>query len=229
MTYKIVELFNSIEGEGIRAGKTATFIRLAGCNLRCTYCDTTYAFDVNAPTITEMTADEILEKVETAGYERVTLTGGEPLCTPGVEALIYQLLSNEIEVNIETNGSVDTAPLLNYLTVQKGLFVSDDLIFTMDYKLPSSGQTQHMHIPNYDMLDSCDVLKFVVGSEEDVSAMLAFLQTLKSRPNIYIGAVYGQYDLQKLVQHQLTQPLLIDATLQLQLHKIIWDPSATGV
>ena len=102
---KIVEIFDSIDGEGIRTGQPATFIRLAGCNLRCSYCDTAYAlFGEDEPCVyEEMTVDEVVKKVN-PNYRRVTLTGGEPLISPEAAELVTRLIENGVEVNIETNG-----------------------------------------------------------------------------------------------------------------------------
>ena len=94
---KVIEIFKSIDGEGIRAGYPVTFIRLGGCNLQCSYCDTSYAWKDNY-TYTEMTPEEIYDKVYRMGYQRITLTGGEPLIHTGVAQLINELTSHEFEV-----------------------------------------------------------------------------------------------------------------------------------
>jgi len=223
--YDIVEIFASIEGEGKRAGALATFIRLAGCNLRCTYCDTTYAMEGNYQT---QTIEEILSQVKKSGFSRVTLTGGEPLTAPAVEVLIHQLLDQGNEVNIETNGSIDIAFVFDYLQ-NKQYNPANNLFFTMDYKLPSSGVTGNMLMSNYTKLRPWDVLKFVVGSQQDIEYMINILRNLTSTPQIYIGAVYEKYDYKDLVSTILKTPELKNAKLQLQLHKIIWDPNERGV
>jgi len=225
MTYDVVEIFDSIEGEGKRAGQPATFIRLAGCNLRCSYCDTAYALENDYRV---MPMQDILTHVKTRGINCITLTGGEPLTAPNVDALIYQLLIQGSEVNIETNGSIDINFLLDYTQSMK-YDPAAKLFFTMDYKLPSSGETEKMHLPNYDKLRPWDVLKFVVGSNEDASHMVDFLKKTKTKAQIYIGAVYGAYDLKKLVALMLENHILHNAKLQLQYHKIIWDANERGV
>ena len=220
---RVVEIFDSIDGEGIRAGQTATFIRLAGCNLRCSYCDTAYALygeDVKCE-YTEMTPDEIADKVK---FSRVTLTGGEPLIHAGVKTLIDLLLSREIEVNIETNGAADISD-----------FVTDDenLFFTIDYKLPSSGECEKMLWSNFLKLKPRDVVKFVIGSDEDIEKMREIILKLKSElselPHIFAGVVFGQYKPAELVNRIISDEALHDMRLQLQIHKVICNPDERGV
>ena len=225
MHYKVVEIFDSIEGEGKRAGRTATFVRFAGCNLNCTYCDTAYA---NGNDYQLMSSDDIINRIKKRNFMRVTLTGGEPLAVPEIEVLIFRLTTIGIEVNIETNGSIDISTVLDYFQ-SKAYDPDMQLFFTMDYKLPSSGMTDNMLPGNFTKLRPWDVLKFVVGSEDDMLHMINYVSKLTSRPQIYIGAVYGSYSLQKIVDAMLNEPVLKNTNLQLQLHKIIWDPNERGV
>lgn len=225
---KIVEIFNSIDGEGIRTGQPATFIRLAGCNLRCSYCDTVYSlFGEETPCeYTEMTIEEVISRVN-RNYSRITLTGGEPLIHKDSAELVRRLLETDCEVNIETNGAVDIMEFLNKIPD------TDRLFFTIDYKLPSSGMTDKMIWNNFLNLRSCDVIKFVVGSDEDINLTIDIVRQLKqvykNMPHIFIGAVYGMYDAQKLVEIILKEPVLSDARFQIQLHKVIWNPDERGV
>ena len=111
MTIPIIEIFNSIEGEGVRAGKLCTFIRTAGCNLRCSFCDTTYSYNGG----TQMTIQQIIDEVKNFDCELITLTGGEPLLHVQVrQFLIPALLEEGFEVNIETNGSIDLSQIDRY-------------------------------------------------------------------------------------------------------------------
>lgn len=225
---KIIEIFDSIDGEGIRTGQAATFIRLAGCNLRCSYCDTVYSlFGEETPCeYTEMTIEEIVEKVN-KNYMRITLTGGEPLVHRDSAELVNRLLEIGCEVNIETNGAVDIVEFLS--RVKK----SDKLFFTIDYKLPSSGMQERMIWDNFLNLRAYDVIKFVVGSDEDIQLTIAIVERLKQHyeqmPHVFIGAVYGMYEAQKLVDIMLKEKILSDARFQIQLHKVIWDPEERGV
>lgn len=210
--YKVVEIFDSIDGEGKRTGQPVSFIRLAGCNLRCTYCDTLYAlFGEEKPCeYREMTVDEILARVN-GRYRRVTLTGGEPLIEPNVGTLIKALSDEGYEVNIETNGACDIKP---YTDIK-------NTFFTIDYKLPSSGMADRMIWDNYLMLEQKDVIKFVVGSEEDAECMIDVVRRLKPKAAVYIGAVYGKYDTKRLAKLIMKTPELSDAKIQIQLHKVI--------
>lgn len=204
------EIFTSIEGEGKRAGELAAFIRLTGCNLRCTYCDTAYAFEEGR----EMTVQEILAQVgEACG--KVTLTGGEPLCQ-NVHELLHALGAHE--VNIETNGSVDLEPYRKY----------DHVFFTVDYKSPSSGMEKSMLAKNFGSLRTRDVLKFVVGSREDLEAAQAVCRQYKPDCHIFVSPVYGEIEPADIVAF-MKENLLMDWRLQLQLHKYIWDPRERGV
>lgn len=225
---KVVEIFDSIDGEGIRAGQTATFIRLAGCNLRCSYCDTLYAlFGEDEPCeYTEMTVDEVLTKVNMT-FKRVTLTGGEPLICEESAELVRRLLSEGVEVNIETNGAADIAEFSAKLGDTSNMF------YTIDYKLPSSGMEDKMLWTNFESLRPCDVVKFVVGSDEDVDVMKSVVEKLSGlydeMPHIYAGVVFGKYEPQKLVSDIMNEPVLKDIVFQLQIHKIIWNPEERGV
>jgi 7-carboxy-7-deazaguanine synthase len=225
---KIVEIFDSIDGEGIRTGQTATFIRLAGCNLRCSYCDTLYAlFGEDEPCeYTEMSINEIIQRVNKA-YKRVTLTGGEPLLHLESAELVNRLLSEGFQVNIETNGAVDITEFSTKISDTANMF------YTIDYKLPSSDMSDRMIWRNFENLRPCDVVKFVVGSDEDVNMMKAVMDRLTERyeimPHIYAGVVFGKYSPQDLIDNIMTKPILKDVVFQLQIHKVIWDPNERGV
>lgn len=222
---KVVEIFDSIDGEGIRTGQPCTFIRLAGCNLRCSYCDTLYAlFGEEVPCeYTEMTVAEIAERVNSS-FKRITLTGGEPLIHKDANILIDTLLEKGYEINIETNGAADICGF------RKG---HENLFFTIDYKLPSSGMEDKMIWDNFVSLEPCDVIKFVVGSDEDLSVMIDVMKKIspiyEKMPHIFAGVVYGEYEPLKLIDAIMNEPALKDVRYQIQLHKQIWDPDERGV
>ena len=147
---KIVELFKSIEGEGIRTGKVCTFIRSFGCNCVCTYCDSHYAIDGKfSKDYPNMTIEEIVNKCKEFKTPYVTFTGGEPLIQPQAVELVQELLDNGFEVNIETNGSVDIKPFKQKLLTSTSSYSHDKLIFTIDYKSLSSGVNDRMLPENF--------------------------------------------------------------------------------
>jgi len=212
------EIFYSIDGEGLRTGELAVFIRLAGCNLNCSYCDTKYA--IKGYLGTKMIIEEILNEVKKYNCRNITLTGGEPLIHFRVKELIDELINNNYKVNIETNGAVDITPYL------------DKCLITMDYKLPSSGMEQHMILDNLEKLTENDVLKFVT-EESDFETIKRILTDYKIKSYVYISPIFGKIEPERIVDFmkQLNE-LGINMEkirVQVQLHKVIWDPEKRGV
>lgn len=226
----ISEIFDSIEGEGIRAGQLCTFIRVVGCNLRCSYCDSMYAVEPDKYSSTrqkEMSLSEILSYVN-RDYMRVTLTGGEPLLFPDSVKLVNRLCDMGCEVNIETNGACDVVGFRNLIRNPEKLF------FTVDFKLPSSGEMYSMRLSNFDNLRKTDVLKFVIGSEEDLEIAVSLAHNAvrkygENAPYIYCGVVFGWFELRDVIAEFMKDATLSDVRFQIQMHKIIWDPDARGV
>lgn len=215
MTIPIIEIFNSIEGEGKRAGKLCTFIRTAGCNLRCSFCDTTYSYEGG----TQMSVEQIIKQVKDLGCRLITLTGGEPLLHKEVkEQLLPALVKEDYDVNIETNGSI----YIGNVALMPNVFI------TMDWKSPSSGMLAQMCSDNLMLLTERDVLKFVVGSQEDLQAMLTILNGYNINARIYVSPVFGKIQMSDIVQF-MKDNKLFNVHLQCQLHKIIWDPEERGV
>lgn len=216
---KVVEIFNSIDGEGKRAGLPTTFIRLYGCNLNCSYCDTRYGCEGN--NYTDMTIYQIINLVNEIGCKSVTITGGEPLIHVGIKDLIGELLKLGFWVNIETNGSM---PLL-YFGYKH---INGKIFYTVDYKCPSSGMESKM-MCDFEHLTEDDVLKFVVGSEEDLLAAKNFLLNVyHGDPQVYFSPVFGKITPEEIVDFILKN-MMWDVKVQVQLHKIIWDPNKRGV
>lgn len=209
------EIFYSIDGEGLRAGELAVFIRLAGCDLRCSYCDTGYALDGNAGT--DMDIREIVEEVKGYGCRNVTLTGGEPLIHQGVLELVETLTQNGFQVNIETNGA---SPI--------GQFLFPDTIITMDYKCPSSGCEDSMLLEDLGLLRPQDALKFVVGTTQDLERAQEILEKYRPKAMAYLSPVFGRIEPASIVDF-MKEHHMERCRLQLQLHKYIWDPEARGV
>lgn len=209
---RVNEIFDSIEGEGKRAGQLVTFIRLTGCNLRCSYCDTEYAFAEGK----DFSIKEIMEQIH---HNKVTLTGGEPLLQANVLQLLAALHGHE--VNIETNGSINIEPF----------FVYPNAFFTLDYKCGSSLMSDKMCENNFKKMRKRDVLKFVVGSMEDLEqakqAYLKYYANLRNRM-IYVSPVFGQVEPAQIVEF-IKANNLYTWRVQLQLHKFIWNPNQRGV
>lgn len=219
---KVVEIFNSIDGEGARTGMLATFIRLYGCNLNCSYCDTCYATKGDEYKV--MSVEDILEALkDIRAYRNITLTGGEPLIHPGVNKLIMRLIEEGYNVNVETNGTV----IPQFREPDMPHYIPQ-LLYTMDYKLSGSGQKEKMSMSAINSLHNFDVLKFVVSSVKDMEEALEVMDQMTSRPCIYFSPVFGEIDPKEIVEF-MQKHRLETARVQIQLHKIIWNPEERGV
>lgn len=211
----VCEIFYSINGEGKFSGRPATFVRFSGCNLRCAYCDTKYAYEQGK----EMTVDEIVNTIEVTGSSNyVTLTGGEPLLQDKNDliSLIKTLLNKNYIVNVETNGSI---PLLR--------INDENLVYTVDIKCPCSGVSKSFSEINLVYLrPSTDEVKFVVANKKDLDFVEKCLEYLLC--DVIISPVWGEANLQELVEF-IKKHGDKKIRLQVQLHKIIWDPLKRGV
>ena len=221
MVLQVVEKFISINGEGRRCGQLATFIRFAGCNLNCGYCDTAWANDRKVA-FDPMTAEEVYAYIKETQVTNVTLTGGEPLQQQDMGELL-ELLSQdpELYVEIETNGSV---------LLSKFSDLENPPSFTMDYKLPSSGMERMMALENFDHLTEKDTVKFVSGSMEDLEKARELINKYKltEKTSIFISPVFGDIELESIVDF-MKDNQMNGVNMQVQLHKIIWDPNERGV
>lgn len=218
---KVNEIFYSIEGEGIRAGYPCVFIRLQGCNLNCSYCDTRYSCEDQE--CENLQIREILANVQEYGCKRVTITGGEPTIHTDFYVLVNTLYREGYLVNIETNGTTSATEIKAE--------VPNDVIITMDHKCPSSGMNARMRVGNYRDLEPHDVLKFVVGSREDLvdaDRVMSALRILNCKPNIYISPVFGEIEPKDIVEF-MKEHHYNDARIQLQMHKFIWPSEMKGV
>ena len=219
-TYRLAEHFISINGEGQRAGELALFLRFAGCNLRCGWCDTAWACGSDAPhrNVTLAEIARIAAEASADGVRNVTLTGGEPLLQPHICDVIAVLADCGMQTEIETNGSL---PLAEFC-------ISHRPAFTMDYKLPSSGMEQHMCPENFTLLRAQDTVKFVCASREDVLRAKEIAEQYAPHCPLYLSAVFGRISPAEMVEIMKEQKMG-GFRLQLQLHKYIWEPDARGV
>lgn len=219
--YRVVESFTSINGEGRKAGELAFFLRLAGCNLNCSYCDTKWANETDVK-YTVMDENEIYRMIKDSGVKNVTITGGEPLFRKDMESLLEKLNADrELFVEIETNGSVDLSQFLA---------VCNNISFTMDYKLPDSGMENRMCLSNFDILRETDTVKFVSGSIKDLERAKEIIEKydLTRRVKVYLSPVFGKIEPSDMVEF-MKDNNMNDVRLQLQLHKFIWEPDKKGV
>ena len=235
-TLPVSEIFYSVDGEGARTGAPTIFIRLFGCNLKCTYCDTRYACEAETPDENGiigydlMDFDRILYNIRR--YEPckcITLTGGEPLIHPAAAELVTVLRENGYWVNIETNGSIDLEPFIAEQDKLGPKKSSMDYFFTMDWKSITSGECAAMLKSNLDLLESTDVLKFVVGNDDDLNQMKKLLEDYPDiDAQIYVSPVWGEITPAYIVEYILDNQLVY-VKVQVQLHKIIWHPDKRGV
>ncbi len=210
---KINEIFYSIQGESSYAGERCVFIRLTGCNLRCTYCDTEYAFYNGV----DLSVAEIIEKVKLYNCNLVEITGGEPLLQNNVHNLIAKLCDSNYTVLLETSGS---------LSIEH---VDKRVINVIDFKTPSSKMDKKNHFPNVNFLKSTDEVKFVIGSRDDYnwSKMIMQKYNLDKKAKVLFSSVFGKLEIKKIIEWILEDNL--NVKYQLQMHKYIWDPNKTGV
>lgn len=219
--FKVVEIFESINGEGRRVGQLAIFIRLQKCNLNCSYCDTRWANGDDAP-YTLMSEDEIYDRILKSGIKNITLTGGEPLLHKDVEILLEKIGNNpNLSLEIETNGSIE---------LEKFSKLKNPPLFTMDYKLPSSKMENKMCLDNFKYLTSKDTVKFVVGTIEDLKKAKEIIErySLIGKCAVYFSPVFNSINPVEIVEF-MKKNRLNGVNLQLQIHKFIWDPESKGV
>jgi 7-carboxy-7-deazaguanine synthase len=210
---KINEIYYSIQGEGTKAGLPCVFVRLTFCNLRCTYCDTEYAFYEGK----DLSIGDIIQEVRAYNCSLVELTGGEPLFQEESFALMKQLADCGFKVLLETGGSL---PIKNIDPMVK---------IIMDLKTPSSGMSKKNMYENISCLKKGDEVKFVIGSREDYlwSKDIIKKYDLDNKTEILFSVVFG-----KLLPVELVSWILEDklnVRFQLQLHKFIWKPQERGV
>ncbi|MEN6296260.1 MAG: radical SAM protein [Chloroherpetonaceae bacterium] len=216
-TLNISEIFYSIQGEGTRAGLPCVFVRLQGCNLRCTWCDTPYALDIKQIE-EEITFQKILQQIQFFNCNFIEFTGGEPLMQPKSIELMNYLSENNYTVAIETGGSL----LIDKLNSQ--------IIKILDIKCPGSNMSKFNKFENFKFLNKKDEIKFVLNDQQDFDWAMEVVSAhnlFDIVDNVLFSPVFGKLESIDLAQWILESHLPI--RLQLQIHKFIWEPSTRGV
>lgn len=210
---RVTEIFTSIQGESSRAGLPTTFVRLTGCGLRCSWCDTAYAFSGGE----EMTTEAVLARIVDAGLTNVCLTGGEPLEQDGAGALMQAVLGGGRAVSVETGGHCDIG------------VVPTGAIVVMDLKCPGSGMERKNRWENVPLLRPGDEVKLVVRDEADYVWAKGALAAhpLPDGVGVLLSPVHGELDPRDLVGWVVRDRLA--ARVNLQLHKYVWGADARGV
>jgi 7-carboxy-7-deazaguanine synthase len=210
---KVTEIFHSIQGESTYAGRPCVFVRLTGCPLRCTWCDTAYAFYGGR----DLTIDEIVNQVRAFSCDLVEVTGGEPLSQPASLPLLTRLCDEGFEVLVETSGAIET------IGVDRRVHV------ILDVKCPGSGMTDRMCWSNLDRLAPQDEVKFVIKDRVDYEWAREVLHRheLPGRCTVLMSPVFGEVEVRYLAEWILADKLPV--RFQLQMHKFIWAPDMRGV
>ena len=205
-TLKITEIFYSLQGEARDAGKPTVFIRLTGCPLRCTYCDSEYAFYGGE----WMHFDEIMQKVTAHRTKHVCVTGGEPLAQKRCHQLLTRLCDEGYQVSLETSGAIDVSQVDNRVSR------------VVDIKTPDSGEEHRNLWENLDVLTDHDQVKFVICSRQDYDWALGEIRSrdMERKFDLLISPCWEQQDAAELAEWVLEDQL--SARVQLQLHKILW-------
>ena len=205
-TLRVSELFLSLQGESNTVGLPTVFVRLSGCPLRCSYCDTTYAFRGGET----MSVDALLARVADYGVPRVTVTGGEPLAQSACLALLERLCDAGFQVSLETSGALDISA------------VDARVMKVVDIKTPASGEMERNRYRNLERLQPGDQLKFVICDHDDYRWARRLLeeQRLADRCEVLFSPCWGRQDATQLAEWILRDRLPV--RFQLQLHKLLW-------
>lgn len=211
---KVNEIFFSIQGESTYQGVPCVFIRLAGCNLRCSYCDTSYARDRVVGE--ELSITEVLDRVRIYSCSTVEITGGEPLLQKGTFELAEELLDSGYRVMVETNGTIDISSL------------DPRVIRVVDIKCPGSGHTHEIMWDNLEHLGSGDEIKFVISSRDDYEWAREIIRNrnLADHNTVLLSPAFSLVEPADLAEWILRDGLGV--RLNLQIHKYIWKPGARG-
>ncbi|MDP3428090.1 MAG: radical SAM protein [Humidesulfovibrio sp.] len=215
MSLHVCETFTSIQGESSFAGRPCAFVRLAGCNLRCRWCDTLYAQEADGGGEHRSVAD-LVEEARASGCRLAEITGGEPLLQAETPELASRLAALGLTVLVETNGSLDISVL------------PPEAVAIVDMKGPTSGEAQRMDLGNLSRLRPRDEVKFIIGNQDDYAHMLSLLARINTARNtVNASPLFGVLAPAQLARWMLADRLHV--RLNLQQHKHIWPPDARGV
>ena len=215
-TLTVNEICRTIQGEGARAGRPCALLRLTGCNLRCTWCDTTYAYEEGR----EMSLPQVIQKVARIGRRLVLVTGGEPLAQPATPALLAALCDADHEVLLQTNGSLDVSG------------ADPRAARCVDVKCPGSGQADSVLWSNLEQLRDRDEVNFVLTGREDYEFACGVVRRydLPSRCEVFLTPAAGRMDPAALAEWMLADGDLPEGVrLGVQLHKLLWPERRRGV
>lgn len=215
--FNVNEIFYSIQGEGTRIGLPCVFIRFQGCELRCSWCDTKYALDIDTEA-NLMNVDAILKSVKSYDCGLICITGGEPLLQKNLNILLDKLIDQNFEVTIETNGHQDISVF------------DRRAVFIMDLKCPGSGMSKNNRFENINHLCYRDEVKFVIQDEKDYHWARKIIKEYhleKRVKSVIMSPVFNEMTMNELAMWILKDNLSV--RLQMQLHKYIWDPDRRGV
>lgn len=212
-TLRINEIFLSVQGESSFAGWPCVFVRTTGCPLRCTWCDTKYAYSEGE----DLPLADVLERALSYGVQHVEATGGEPLSQPAMPALLQALCDRGKTVLLETSGAVDISP------------VDERVHVIMDIKCPDSGMTGRMRLENIELLKAKDEVKFVLASRSDYEFARRTIREyeLPRKCSVLLSTAYGLVAPKDVVAWMLEDRL--PARFQIGMHKVIWAPDQRGV
>ncbi|MCB1201475.1 MAG: radical SAM protein [Leptospiraceae bacterium] len=212
---RLTEVFHSIQGEGTYAGFPCLFIRLTGCNLRCSWCDTTYSFHGG----TKVTTDDLLRQAEQYPHSLIEFTGGEPLLQKELYPAIELFHAHNRKILIETSGSLSIEKVPSYVHI------------VLDMKPPGSGESHKNMVSNLALLKDSDDLKFVIANAEDFYWAEEFVmnhpEIRRLKNPAIVQAAFGDFDHAKLAELVLQSK--VPFRMGMQLHKFIWEPTLTGV
>ena len=212
---RVTEIFRSIQGESTHAGRPCAFVRLTGCPMRCTWCDSEYTFTGGE----RVSIEDVMRQVRAFGCQLVEVTGGEPLAQAEAFELIRRLCEEDYEVLIETGGYVPTEG------------VDERAKIVLDVKCPASGESERNHWPNLERLRADrDEVKFVVAGRDDWEFARGVIERYELERRalaVLVSPVWGETDLKELAD--LIASSGLNVRMQLQLHKYVWGPEARGV